>query len=557
MNKSNPIKIIKATPTDRTLSTTTDIQRIAAYVRVSTDHKEQIESYKSQIVYYTDLITNNPAWTLVDIYADEAISGTRTEKRDDFNRLINDCMAGNIDIIITKSLSRFSRNTVDTLKYIRLLKERNIAIIFEQENINTLTTNGELLLTVLSAVNQQYVENLSDSVKHGLRAKMSRGELVGKPDGLGYDVDLETGKLVVNEAEAEIVQYIFKRYLEGAGGRVIGRELENLGYKTKRDNTTWADTTVLGIIKNEKYIGDLLQGKTTTVDPISQRRIENRGEEDKFYQAESHQAIIDKDIFEKAQAIRNKRNEGKTKPTDKNRNKHSRKYTFSCMLKCGFCNSNLSRRSHHSGTPHQKSVWHCTTYTKKGKKYCPECKAIDETIVEDAFIQSYNLLVGDNGEVLSELLTRLEDSLLTTGTEKQLIKIDKRIKNIELKLKKLLDYLLDGTIVQSTYAEKKAEIDEDLQPLYVEQKSLQETTTDEKTLKQQLSDYKAVLESNSILQVFDRSVFEVVIDHVVIGERLEDETIDPSKITFVYRAGIQPPPTDDNKTCSYTKDNTH
>jgi len=553
---SNPVKIIKAKQTDRSLSATTETKRVAAYARVSTDHKEQLESFNSQIAYYTDVINNNPAWVLVDIYADEGISGTRTDKRDNFNRLINDCMLGKIDIVLTKSLSRFSRNTIDTLKYIRLLKERNIAIIFEEEGINTLATTGELLLTVLSAVNQQFVDTLSGSVKHGLRAKMLRAELVGDPEALGYDKDpLDKDKLVINEDEAEIVRYIFKRYLEGAGGRVIGRELENLGYKTKRGNTTWADTTVLGIIKNEKYTGELLQGKTITIDPISQRRLENRGEAQMYSKENAFPAIIDKETFEKAQAIRNKRNEGKTKPTDKNRNKYSRKYAFSCMLRCGFCGSNLSRRRHHSGTPHQKWVWHCVTYHKKGKKYCPECKAIDETIVEDAFVQSYNLLSGDNSEVLSEFLTRLEDNLLTTGTEKQLTKINKQIKNCELKLKKLLDFLLDGTVPQSAYAEKKEEIEAELQPLYEEQKALQETTTNEKTLKQQLSEYKDVLESNSKLQEFDRSVFEVLIDHAVIGERLEDGTIDPHKITFVYRAGIQPP-TSDNNMCSYTKDDT-
>lgn len=162
---------------------------------MSTDHKEQLESFKSQIAYFTDKIKSNPAWTLVDIYKDEGISGTGTEKRDDFNRLINDCMEGKIDLILTKSLSRFSRNVVDTLKYIRLLKERNIAVIFEEEAINTLTAKGETLITFLSAMSQQYVETLSGSVRHGIRAKMLRGELVGDPEALGYDKDDETGSL--------------------------------------------------------------------------------------------------------------------------------------------------------------------------------------------------------------------------------------------------------------------------------------------------------------------------------------------------------------------------
>lgn len=554
---SKQVQVIKANRADRSLSTTAETLRVAAYVRVSTDHKEQLESFKSQIAYFTDKIKSNPAWTLVDIYKDEGISGTGTEKRDDFNRLINDCMEGKIDLILTKSLSRFSRNVVDTLKYIRLLKERNIAVIFEEEAINTLTAKGETLITFLSAMSQQYVETLSGSVRHGIRAKMLRGELVGDPKALGYDkVD---GKLVINEAEAEIVRYIFKRYVEGAGGRVIGRELENLGYKTKRGNTTWGESTVLGIIKNEKYVGDLVQGKTLTVDPIAHRRIDNRGEADMFYLPDAHQAIIDKETFEKAQAILAKRNEGKVRPTDRNCNKYSRKHAFSCMLKCGFCGHNLSRRSHHSGTTHQKWVWHCVSYTKKGKQYCPECKAIDEAIIEGAFVQSYNMLAGDNSDVLSEFLNRLNESLITTGTAKRLAKINKQIQSYEHKLQKLLDILLDGTITKADYTSKKAELDKDLQPLYEEQRVLQQADTDEQRLKQQLKECKEALEANPMLQEFDRRVFEAVVDYVVIGERLEDGTVDPRKITFIFKAGIQPPPSppiSGNKTCSYTPDNT-
>ena len=559
VSTSKQVKVIKAKQADRTMGTTAETLRVAAYVRVSTTNEEQLESFKSQIQYFRDKITNNPKWTLVDIYADEGISGTGTEKREDFNRMINDCMQGKIDMILTKSLSRFSRNVVDTLKYVRKLRERNIAIIFEQEGINTLESIGDVLLIILSAINEQYVGNLSESVKHGLRAKMLRGEHVGDPEALGYDKDDETGKLVINEAEAEIVRYIFKRYAEGAGGRVIGRELENLGYKTKRGNTTWGESTVLGIIKNEKYIGDLVQGKTLTVDPITHRRIENRGEGDLFYLENAHSAIIDRETWDKAQAILKHRNEWRVKPTEKNGNKYSRKHAFSCMLKCGFCGHNLSRRSHHSGTPHQKWVWHCVSYTKKGKQYCPECKAVDEAIIEGAFVQSYNLLAGDNSDVLSEFLTRLDGSLYTSGTAKRLAKINKQIQSYELKLQRLLDVLLDGTITQADYTAKKVEIDKDLQPLYEEQKALQQTDDDEQRLKQQLKECKEALEANPILQEFDRRVFEAVIDHVVIGERHEDGTVDPRKITFVFKSGIQPPPSppiSGNKTCSYTPDNT-
>lgn len=257
--------------------------RVAAYCRVSTDSEDQLNSYKSQVQHYTDLIKSKSEWDLAGIYADEAITGTQVTKREDFQRLINDCMNGDVDMIITKSISRFARNTLDTLKYVRMLKEKGIAVFFEEENINTLTMDGELLLVILSSVAQQEVENISANVKKGLKMKMQRGELVGFQGCLGYDYHPEDKSISINEEEAEIVRYIFRRYIEGAGGSVIAQELENLGYKTKRGSTRWAETTVIGIIKNEKYKGDILMGKTFTLDPISKRRLDNFGEEDQFY----------------------------------------------------------------------------------------------------------------------------------------------------------------------------------------------------------------------------------------------------------------------------------
>lgn len=203
-----------------------NLKRVAAYCRVSTDSEDQLQSYHSQVKYYTELINENSDWTMAGVYADEAITGTQIDKRLDFQRLINDCMNGDIDMIITKSISRFARNTLDTLKYVRRLKEINVAVFFEEENINTLTMDGELLLVILSSVAQQEVENISANVKKGLKMKMQRGELVGFHGCLGYDYDKESKTISINEDEAEVVRYIFKRYLEGAGGSVICRELE-------------------------------------------------------------------------------------------------------------------------------------------------------------------------------------------------------------------------------------------------------------------------------------------------------------------------------------------
>ncbi|MEF9622420.1 recombinase family protein [Streptococcus dysgalactiae] len=230
------VKVIKASSgrIDRRNAKVIDRLRVGAYCRVSTDSEEQLNSYNSQVEHYRNMVEANPQWSLVDIYADEGISGTKTDKRAEFQRMINDAVDGKIDLIITKSISRFARNTLDTLKYVRLLKDYNVAILFEKENINTLTMNGEMLLTILSSLAQQESESISTNVKMGLKMKMKRGELIGFNGCLGYDYDTVNKVITVNKEEAKIVRYIFKRYIEGVGCFVIAKELTQLKYKTKK-----------------------------------------------------------------------------------------------------------------------------------------------------------------------------------------------------------------------------------------------------------------------------------------------------------------------------------
>ena len=209
------------------------LKRVAAYARVSMGKDAMLHSLAAQVSYYSDLIQRNPEWEYSGVYADEGLTGTK-ENRPEFQRMLSDCRAGKIDMILVKSISRFARNTLDTLKYVRMLKDKGVAVFFEEENINTLTMDGELLLVILSSVAQQEVENISANVKKGLKMKMQRGELVGFQGCLGYDYNPEDKTLTVNEEEAAVVRYIFQRYTEGAGGSVIAKELENLGYKTKR-----------------------------------------------------------------------------------------------------------------------------------------------------------------------------------------------------------------------------------------------------------------------------------------------------------------------------------
>ena len=518
-----------------------DRKRVAAYCRVSTDSEDQLNSYKSQVSYYTDLINNNIEWCMVDIYADEAITGTQVNKREEFQRMINDCMNNEIDMIITKSISRFARNTLDTLKYVRMLKEKSIAVYFEDEKINTLTMDGELLLVVLSSVAQQEVENISANVKKGLKMKMRRGELVGFQGCLGYDYHKEDKTLTINEKEAEIVKYIFNRYIEGAGGSIIGQELENLGYKTKYGSRTWSNSTVLGIIKNEKYIGDVLLGKTFTVDPISKRRLDNLGEEEKYYVKNNHEPIISREIFDKAHEILNRRskNRGKHEEGVTKREKYSRKYAFSCMMECGFCGGTLTRRNWHSGSEYSKVMWQCVVATKKGKKYCSESKGIPESVIENAFVESYRLLCDEKKSVLEELLSRINDTVGSSEVNNKIRKIEKELSSIEKKINNLVDMRLEDIIEKETYEIKYQELIDNQEKFLNERNKLNIVVKNEKSMKQRLKEFKKTLEENEVLDKFDRSVFESVVEKVIIGEKNKDGENDPTKITFIYKTGFK------------------
>lgn len=281
------------------INTENKLKKVCAYARVSTDSEEQLTSYESQIEHYSTQIKSNPNWEFAGIYADEGISGTQVKKRTEFQRMINDALNGKIDIIIAKSISRFARNTVDTLKYVRMLKEHNIAVFFEEEGINTLEMSGELLLSILSSVAQQESENTSTHVKLGLKMKKERGELIGFGGCLGYTYNPEDKTLTINAQEAEVVKLIYEKYLEGYGAESISRQLTKMGIKTPKGKDVWCETTVRKILKNEKYKGDVLQGKTFTIDPISHKRLSNMGEEDKYYISNHHEPIIDEETFEK------------------------------------------------------------------------------------------------------------------------------------------------------------------------------------------------------------------------------------------------------------------
>lgn len=512
--------------------------RVCAYCRVSTDSEEQKNSYDSQLKYYKEKITTNSNWSFAGIYADEAISGTLDYKRDDFMRMITDALEGKFDLIMTKSISRFARNTVDTLKYVRKLKEKNIAIIFEEENINTLEMAGELLLTILSSIAQQESENISTHVKLGLKMKMERGELVGFNNCLGYRYDYKTNTMSINEEEAEIVKYVFRRYCEGAGSTVIARELAELGHKSPKGEDAWAESTVRGIIKNEKYIGNVLMGKTYTIDPISHKRVTNMGEEDKYYIEEHHEPIIPLEVYEKAQYILNSRRV--SRETGRKGSNYSRMYPFSSMLYCGFCGEHYVRKNLYPHTNYSHRAWQCMKYVKKGKKFCPDSKILKEEIIENCFVEAYRILTNDNKEIIKNFIDKIDDILEQNNAKSIIEKLELEKQNLEDKQNKLLNLVLDGTIDKEMYASRKDELNKKIKKIDKQQEELSREVEDDAIMNSGRNKIKAFFEKEDLrLEEFDEEIFETLVHKAIIGEVKDNGEKNPYVINFVFKSGFE------------------
>lgn len=509
-------------------------KRVAAYVRVSTDD-EQLESFQSQKKYYQEKISENRDWVMVGIYADEAITGTKVDKREQFQRMIQDCMDGKIDVIMTKSVSRFSRNTVDILQYVRLLKERGIAVIFEKENINTMTEQGEMMLTLMGTLAQNEVESTSKNVKMGIKMKMKRGELMGFNGCLGYDYHPEDKTITVNEAEAETVRLIFELYLQGYGTYTIARRLTELGKVNKKGQVKWTDSGVRGIIKNEKYKGDLLLQKTITTDPISKRRIENFGEEEQYYVRNHHEPIVSREVWEQAKEIRLSRNRQSNKMADGKREKYTKKYAFSSMCECGFCGTKLTRRTLHSSSKYETPVWYCRNAANKGKHNCPNSKSVHESILENAFLEAYMLLAGNFDDVIESVIDTIESVSTDNEDIGRLKKEQKALDNLEQRRKKLTDLYLDEGISKEAYDEKYEDLSVKIQKSRENIEILQANVSNQKDVGKRMASLKKALSDGNILDEFDRVVFESIVEKVIVGETDDEGTVDPFKLTFVMK----------------------
>lgn len=386
------VKVIQATSPILSAQSPISVKkrRVAAYARVSTEKDEQQNSYEAQIEYYTRYIKSNPEWIFVDIYSDEGITGTSIKRRDGFNKMIEDALAGKIDLIVTKSVSRFARNTVDSLTTVRKLKDKGVEVYFEKENIFTLDSKGELLITIMSSLAQEESRSISENTTWGQRKRFADGIMsLGYSNFLGYKKGANPGDMEIVEEEAVIVRRIYDEYLAGKSPGDIAKRLTADGIPTPAKKTRWHPSTIISILHNEKYRGDAKLQKCFTTSFLDHKVQKNTGQLPIFYVSENHPAIIKPEVFEMVQEEFRRREAagGRAQCVS----------IFSGRIVCGDCGCFYGRKKWHSGTPYESWRWHCNNKFMK-REHC-QTPTLKEQSLEECFVAAFNSILARKEEI--------------------------------------------------------------------------------------------------------------------------------------------------------------
>jgi len=490
--------------------------KVAAYCRVSTDSDEQSTSYEAQVEHYTNFIQKNEEWEFAGIFADDGISGTNTKKREEFNRMIAECMEGHIDMIITKSISRFARNTLDCLRYIRQLKEKNVPVFFEKENINTMDSKGEVLLTIMASLAQQESESLSKNVKMGMQFRFQNGEVqVNHNRFMGYTKD-EDGHLIIEPAEAEIVKRIYREYLQGASLKQIGDGLMDDGILTAAGKAKWRPESVKKILKNEKYIGDALLQKTYTVDVLTKKRVKNNGIVPQYYVENSHEPIIPRDLYMQVQEEMLRRANLHSGANRKKR-VYSSKYALSSIVYCSKC-GDIYRRIAWNNRGKHSTVWRCVNRVEHGPDCC-DAPTVQEEELQNAVVKAINMALGGK----DEMLTALEKNIAMVLA----LEDETSMESLDAKLEELQQELLKRANARQDYEDLADEID-----LLREQKqNAMAENAEREGLKQRIAEMQQFLaEQRGTIQEYDEQIVRKLIEKI---------TVHDEKVTVVFKSGME------------------
>lgn len=439
---------------------------VAAYCRVSTDKDDQKNSLESQKSFFFDYISKNKEWNLVNIYTDEGISGTNTKKRKQFNQMIKDAENGEINLIVTKEVSRFARNTVDTLEYVRRLKKSNIYVYFINDNINTQENDGEFRLTIMASVAQEESRKTSERVKWGQRRRMEQGVVFGNKEMLGFFI--EDGKIFVNHEEAKIVKTIFHKFLiEGKGTHIIANELKAEGIEPKRNAKSWSSVMILRVLRNEKYVGDLCQGKQIVKDYLSHSRINNPDADSMIYIKDHHEAIIDRDTWDATQKELKRRS-----PSNETIQKYSNRYWCSGLIKCGYCGASFTKK-HYKTKIDKRASWICRRMSKHGKVKIINGEQVgcDNRIFNDITLETCcNYVLGkileNKDSIFEHIVKQLKKvqnyTIAEEYVESDIPMLKKAIQALEIKKEKAMDMLLSNTFNQDEFTQMKVKYDNEI-----------------------------------------------------------------------------------------------
>ena len=435
------VEVIPATwnPTDESAGEIRKL-RVAAYCRVSTELEQQQSSYDIQIEYYTRHIMQNPNWIFAGVFADDGRSATNTFRRDDFNQLMDQCLKGKVDMVITKSISRFARNTVDCISWVRKLKEKNVAVYFEKENLNTLDDSTEMILTILSSQAQEESRAISTNVKWGYARKFEKGEST-RQRSYGFR-KAPTGEMCIVEEEAAVIRNMARWFLDGDSLERIKHRLEDAGIETTTGKKTWSTGTIYNILTNEKIMGDVLLQKTFTADYLTKRRVKNSGQQKQYYVKNHHEAIIPKTVYYKIQEEIARRSSLKKAGTRKGKTAqgvYSSKYALTGIMVCNECGAHY-RRTTWAKNGKKVIVWRCINRLEHGTKRCHESPTLKEEVIQEAIMGKLHSLSIDQEE--ENFLNGVKEDILRAAkvvggacTEEE---IDKTIEELR---DQLMDYV--------------------------------------------------------------------------------------------------------------------
>lgn len=489
-------------------------KRVAAYCRVSTQQEEQLNSYGVQVNYYTEKINNEPQWTLVGIFADRGISGTSVKKRDEFNRMIRMCKRGRIDMIITKSISRFSRNTVDCLKYVRMLRDLNIDVYFEEQGLHSIEQSSELYITIYGSIAQTESENISANVKWGKAQSAKEGNVpFHYKTFLGYRRGAD-GNPEIDSEQAETIKTIYSSYLDGDSLRTIARKLNNDGILPPTNKGKWSSQTVKSILQNEKYKGDAILNKTYVVDCISKKVRKNNGERVKYYVENNHPAIIDSATFARVQEEMTRRTSKKRVKmigTKTNQGRYSSMYALTELLVCGECGTPY-RRCTWTASGKKKIVWRCINRLDYGKKYCHHSPSLEEQKLHFMIMESIKEVAKRNAELLRILETHIAAAIQGDIPDDNSVNIEIRINEIDKEFNDLLNNLSVDTELNEKLECRITDLMNEKHALESELQYIRDSATEAQKAKSRLDELMVVISglSNHPLTYDDKMIRKII-----------------------------------------------